>query len=70
MTGAVSNTLFCMQMTAIFVADKCLSKIETIVQIELEIVGEWLVDIKRSLHLCKTRPILLGPDLGYSHNYF
>ena len=40
----------CMQMIAILVADKCLSNIETVLQNELEIVSEWLVDNKLSLH--------------------
>ena len=48
----------CMQMTAILVAYKCLSNIETVLQNELEIVSEWLVDNKLSLHLGKTESIL------------
>ena len=34
--------------SAVLVADKCLSNIETVLQDELEIVSEWLVDNKLS----------------------
>ena len=47
-------------MTAILVAGKCLSNIETVLQNELEIVSERLVDNKLSLHLRKTESILFG----------
>ena len=43
--------------SAILVADKCLSNI---LQNEFEIVSEWLVDNKLSLHLGKTESILFG----------
>ena len=46
--------------SAILVADKCSSNIETVLQNELEIVSEWLVDNKLSLHLGKTESILFG----------
>ena len=50
-----------MQITLQFlVKDKCLSNIETVLQNELEIVSEWLVDNKLSLHLGKTESILFG----------
>ena len=51
-----------MQMTLQFliVADKCLSSIETVLQNALEIVSEWLVDNKLSLHLGKAESILFG----------
>ena len=55
MSGAVSNKLLLYaDDSAILVADKCLSNIETVLQNELEIVSEWLVDNKLSLHLGKT----------------
>ena len=51
MFGAVSNNLLLSaDDSAILVADKCLSNIETVLQNELEIVSEWLVDNKLSLH--------------------
>ena len=61
MSGAVSNKLLLYaDDSAILVADKCLSNIETVLQNELEIVSEWLVDNKLSLHLGKTESILFG----------
>ena len=59
MSGAVSNKLLLYaDDSAILVADKCLYNIETVLQNELEIVSEWLVDNKISLHLGKTESIL------------
>ena len=50
MSGAVSNNLLLYaDDSAILVADKCLSNIETV----LQIVRECLVDNKLSLHLGK-----------------
>ena len=50
-SGAVSNKLLLYaDDSPILVADKCLSNIETVLQNELEIVSEWLVDNKISLH--------------------
>ena len=61
MSGAVCNILLLYaDDSAILVADKCLSNIETVLQNELEIVSEWLVDNKLSLHLGKTESILFG----------
>ena len=61
MSGAVCNKLLSYaDDSAILVADKCLSNIETVLQNELEIVSEWLVDNKLSLHLGKTESILFG----------
>ena len=58
MSDAVNNTLLLYaDDSAILVADKCLSNIETVLQIELEIVSKWLVDNK---HLGKTESILFG----------
>ena len=60
-SGAVSNQLLLyVDDSAILVADKCLSYIETVLQNELENVSEWLVDNKLSLHLGKTESILFG----------
>ena len=59
MSGAVSNKLLLYaDDSAILVADKV--NIETVLQNELEIVSEWLVDNKLSLHLGKTESILFG----------
>ena len=64
MSGAVSNKLLLYaDDSAILVADKCLSNIETVLQNELEIVSEWLVDSKHSLHLGKTESILFESTL-------
>ena len=61
MSGAVSNKLLLYaDDSAILVADKCLSNIETVLQNELEIVSEWLVDNKLFLHLGKTESILFA----------
>ena len=49
-----------MQTTQISYTDKFLSNIESVLQNELEIVSEWLVDNKLSLHLGKTESILFG----------
>ena len=55
MSGAFSNKLLLYaDDSAIFVADKCVSNIEHILQNDLEIVSGWLVDNKRSLHLGNT----------------
>ena len=61
MSDIVSNKLLLFaDDSAILVADKCLSNIETVLQNELEIVSEWLVDNKLSLHLGKMGFILFG----------
>ena len=61
MSGAVCNKLLLYaDDSAILAADKCLSNIETFLQKILEIVSEWLVDNKLSLHLGKTESILFG----------
>ena len=58
-----------MNLQFLIVADKCLSSIETVLQNELEIVSEWLVDNKLSLHLGKTESILFGsrPRFSFKH---
>ena len=59
MSGAISNKLFVdADDSAILIADKCLSNFETVLQNELEILSEWLVDNKLSLHLGKMESIL------------
>ena len=61
MSGAVSNKLLLYaDDSAILVTDKCLPYIETVLHNELEIVSEWLVINKLSLHLGKTESILFG----------
>lgn len=44
----------------ILVADRSIAKIESSLKKKLEVVSDWLVDIKLSLHLDKTESILLG----------
>ena len=61
MSDAVSNKpLLYTDDSAILVADKCLSNIKTVLQNELEIVSEWLVDNKLSLHLRKKESKMFG----------
>ena len=61
MSGAVRNKLLLYaDDSAILVADKCLSNIETVLQNELEIASEWLVDNKLPLHTGKMESILFG----------
>ena len=61
MSGAVSNKpLLYADDSAFLGTDKFLSNIETVLQNEFEIVSEWLVDNKPSLHLGKTESILFG----------
>ena len=65
MSGAVSNKLLLYaDDSAILVADKCLSNIETVLQNELESASEWLVDSKLSLHLGKQNLYCLNLHLG------
>ena len=45
------------------VADKSVLTIEILLQKELEVVSEWLVDNKLSLHLGKTESILFGSKI-------
>ena len=61
MSGAVNHKLLLYaDDSAIMVADKNGSTIEILLQKELEVVSEWLVDNKLSLHLGKTESILFG----------
>ena len=61
MSGAVNHKLLLYaDDSAILVADKSVSAIEMSLQKELEVVSEWLVDNKLSLHLGKTESILFG----------
>ena len=61
MSGAVTNKLLLYaDNSAILVTDKHVSNIETVLQRELEVVHEWLIDNKLSLHLGKTESILFG----------
>lgn len=61
MSGAVNHKLLLYaDDSAILVADKSVSNIEILLQKELEVVSEWLVDNKLSLHLGKTESILFG----------
>ena len=61
MSGAVTNKLLLYaDDSAILIADKHVSNIETVLQRELKVVHEWLIDNKLSLHLGKTESILFG----------
>ena len=61
MSGAVENKLLLYaDDSAILVADKNISTVETLLQRELEVVRDWLIDNKLSLHLGKTESILFG----------
>ena len=62
-SGAVSNKrLLYADDSAIFVADKCLSNIETVLQNALDIVSEWLVDVLLALNLGKRNLYCLDLD--------
>ena len=64
MSGTVKNKLLLYaDGSAILVADKNISTVEPLLQRELEVVSEWLIDIKLSLHLGKTESILFGSKL-------
>lgn len=64
MSGAVNHKLLLYaDDSAILVADKRVSTIEILLQKELEVVSEWLVDNKLSLHLGKTESILFGSKI-------
>ena len=59
MSGAINNKLLLYaDDSAILVADKQISTIETILENELGTVSDWLIDNKLSLHLGKTESIL------------
>ena len=61
MSGAINNKLLLYaDDSAIVVADKQISTIETILENELGTVSDWLIDNKLSLHLGKTESILFG----------
>lgn len=61
MSGVVENKLLLYaDDSAILVADKDISTVENLLQTELQIVSEWLIDNKLSLHLGKTESILFG----------
>ena len=60
-SGAVCNKLFLYAGdSAILVADKNTASIALSLQTELEVVGDWPVENKLSLHLGKTVTILFG----------
>ena len=55
MSGAVSNKyLLSADDSAILVADKYISNIKSVLESELDVVSDWLIDNKLSLHLGKT----------------
>ena len=65
MSGAVENKLLLYaDDSAILVADKNIFTVETLLQRELEVVSDWLIDNKLSLHLGKTKSILFVSKPG------
>ena len=61
MSGVIYNKLLLYaDDSAILVADKDKSTVENALQTDLQIVSEWLIDNKLSLHLGKTESILFG----------
>ena len=61
MPGIIGNKLLLYaDDCAILVADKDISTVENSLQTDLQIVSEWLIDSKLSLHLGKTESILFG----------
>ena len=61
MSGDIGNKLLLYaDDSTILVADKDISTVENAFQTDLQIVGEWLIDNKLSLHLGKTGSILFG----------
>ena len=64
MSGVVNNKLLLYaDDSAILVADKHTSNIEKLLKKELEMVSDWLIDNKLSLHLGKTESILFGSKI-------
>ena len=64
MSGVIGNKLLLYaDDSAILVADKDISTVENALQTDLQIVSEWLIDNKLSLHLGKTESILFGSKL-------
>ena len=58
MSGVVDNKLLLYaDDSAILVADKSISNIELLFQMKLEVVSDWLIDNKLSLHLGKTESV-------------
>ena len=61
MSGVIGNKFLLYEDdSAILVADKDISTVENSLQTDLQIVSEWLIDNKLSLHLGKTESILCG----------
>ena len=61
MPGVIGNKLLLYTGdSAILVADKDISTVENALQTDLQIISEWLIDNKLSLHLGKTESILFG----------
>ena len=61
MSGVIGNKLLLYaDDSEILVADTDISTVENALQTDLQIVSEWLIDNKLSLHLGKTESILFG----------
>ena len=62
-SGAVDNKLLLYaDDSAILVSDKNVSNIESLLQKELEVISEWLIDNRLSLHLRKQSLFCLDPN--------
>ena len=60
MSGVIGNKLLLyLDDSAILVADKDISTVENALQTDLQIVSEWLIDNKLSLHLGKTESFFI-----------
>ena len=58
MSGVIGNKLLLYaDDSALLVADKNISSVENALQTDLQIVSEWLINNKLSLHLGKTESI-------------
>ena len=65
MSGVIGNKLLLYaDDSAILVADKDISTVENALQTDLQLVSEWLIDNKLSLHLGKTESIHLALNQG------
>ena len=64
MSGVIGNKLLYADVFALLVADTDISTIENYFQTNLQIVSEWMIDNKITLHLGKTESILFGSKSG------
>ena len=62
-SGVIGNKLLYANVSAILLAEKDISTAENSFQPNLQIVSEWMIDNKITLHLGKTESISLGSKL-------